>query len=80
MVRKTIPCAFYMDTGKGDDCRWCARLYHVKVHETSTTLCGHACTHMEDWAPLVDWHPEDVPAIDRCQVCYSRIKKEEGRL
>lgn len=76
VVRKVVPCAWYADW-QTEKCRWCQRLYHVREQHGSRTLCGHPCLTEDDWAPLVDWHPEDVSAIDRCQVCYSRIVKEE---
>lgn len=76
VVRRVIPCAFFAEYERCSECRWCQMLYHVRIEGNSRTLCGHACTSMEDWGVMADWHPEDVPAIDRCQVCYERINNE----
>lgn len=82
VVRRAYPCAQYMDPaipGSPDPdrpkCRWCKELHHVRPQGSSTTLCAHACTTMEMWVMLEDWHPEDVPAIDRCLVCFQAIEK-----
>lgn len=69
VVRRVWPCR-----AKGRGCGKCLWLHHVRVQHHHKTLCGHACLGEDQWAPLPDWHPEDVDAYDRCQVCYERMK------
>lgn len=73
VVKKLIPCAFFADFERPSECRWCQMLHHVRIQGNSRTLCGHLCLPEDDWMHMMDWHPEDVSAIDRCQVCYERV-------
>jgi hypothetical protein len=75
VVKRIAPCAWY--AGGNGDCRWCSMLTHVRLEGTGSTLCGHDCLTDPDWMQMPGTHPEDVEAIDRCQLCYARLPKRE---
>ena len=76
VVRRAFACAGYVSNGR---CRSCLMLRHVREQGTSRTLCGNACSPMENWVQVYDAHPEDVDAVDRCLNCYRILeqRKEE---
>lgn len=75
VVQRALPCAFYANPDLDTICRWCKLLNHVRIQGDGITLCGHHCSPMENWILKKDWHPEDVDAIDRCQICYQALLK-----
>lgn len=79
VVKRMGPCAYYMDPERMTECRWCDQLTHVRIHGYGVTLCAHDCTLEKCWAALPEVHPEDVDAVDRCQICYLAVEKIKRR-
>lgn len=52
-------------------------LVHVRPEGTDRTYRGHLCSTDEDWIPMPGMHPEDIPALDRCLLCYQRLPQRE---
>lgn len=57
---------------------------HLREAGGSRTLCAHSCTEGDGWGEILDMHPEDVDALDRCGPCYTtrearrRHEREHG--
>jgi hypothetical protein len=73
VVRRIRPCRWVLEDLTGMACGKCGMYHHVRGQGDSRTLCGHACDPDSGWMALEDLHPEDVSAIDRCQVCYQAV-------
>lgn len=74
VVKRRIPCRWYVDPERMSLCRSCGLLTHIRVQHESRTLCGHPCLPEDRWDVMFGEHPEDVAAVDRCLVCYGRAE------
>lgn len=76
VVKREYPCRWFASKPSSTACRSCILATHVRPEETDRTYCGHDCLYGGGWMALPDTHPEDIPQLDRCTVCYSRIPQK----
>lgn len=68
VVRRNYPVCRPYACREG--CRSCRLLHHVAGDGNTYAYCGAPATSMDGWIVLHGMHPEDVPAVDRCEPCY----------
>lgn len=82
VMKRAYPCRYFRsDPTRLTECRSCDLLTHARPASGARTLCGHTCDDcgMAGWIVSSGAHVEDVPAIERCAVCWQAIAKMKRR-